>query len=153
MKNACVFLFYFGRLKETKEVFEILKKDDIAKYPPFETFLAKELKEIVATATFKQITDIVNAFIQNALTAAVNDDEEKAQMYELMSKKVYADYQNGIRTDKERGRRGLAPYNEIRNQVVKDYLANANPKAAAIIRAKIRNQQVLRDEEAAKEKK
>jgi hypothetical protein len=28
MKNACVFLFYFGRLKETKEVFEILKKDD-----------------------------------------------------------------------------------------------------------------------------
>ena len=74
-------------------------------------------------------------------------------MYELMAKKVYADYQKGIRTDKERGRRGLAPYNEIRNQVVKDYLANANPKAAAIIRAKIRNQQVLRDEEAAKEKK
>lgn len=154
MKNACVFLFYFGRLKETKEVFEILKKDDhTVKYPPFETFLAKELKEIVATATFKQITDIVNAFIQNALTAAVNDDEEKAQMYELMSKKVYADYQNGIRTEKERGRRGLAPYNEIRNQVVKDYIANANPKVAAIIRAKLQSQQAAREEEAKKNNK
>jgi flagellar motor switch protein FliG len=141
-------------LKETKEVFEILKKDDhTVKYPPFETFLAKELKEIVATATFKQITDIVNAFIQNALTAAVNDDEEKTVMYELMSKKVYADYQNGIRTDKERGRRGLAPYNEIRNQVVKDYIANANPKVAAIIRAKLQSQQAAREEEAKKNNK
>ncbi|MBO5922898.1 MAG: hypothetical protein J6Q81_00155 [Lentisphaeria bacterium] len=154
MKNAAVFLFYFGRLEETKEVYKILQKDDnTVKYPPFAVFLERELKEIVSTATFKQITDIINAFIQNALNAAVNDDEEKVAMYELMAKKVYADYQKGIRTDKERGRRGLAPYNEIRNQVVKDYLANANPKAAAIIRAKIRNQQVLRDEEAAKEKK
>ena len=66
-----------------------------------------------------------------------------------MAKKVYADYQKGIRSDKERGRRGLAPYNEIRNQVVKDYLANANPKAAAIIRAKLKSQQILRDAEAA----
>ena len=74
-------------------------------------------------------------------------------MYELMAKKVYADYQKGIRTDKERGRRGLAPYNEIRNQVVKDYLANANPKAAAIIRAKIRNQQILRENEKVEDKK
>ena len=70
-----------------------------------------------------------------------------------MAKKVYADYQKGIRSDKERGRRGLAPYNEIRNQVVKDYLANANPKAAAIIRAKIRNQQILRENEESKDKK
>lgn len=153
MKNACVFLFYFGRLDETKEVYKILQKDDIAKYPPFAVFLERELKEIVATATFKQITDIINAFIQNALNAAVNDDEEKVAMYELMAKKVYADYQKGIRTDKERGRRGLAPYNEIRNQVVKDYLANANPKAAAIIRAKIRNQQILRENEEVKDKK
>ena len=154
MKNAAVFLFYFGRLKETKEVYSILQKDDkTVKYPPFETFLAKELKEIVATATFKQITDIINAFIQNALNAAVNDDEEKIAMYELMAKKVYADYQGGIRSDKERGRRGLAPYNEIRNQVVKDYLANANPKAAAIIRAKIKSQQAVRDAEKAKENK
>ena len=74
-------------------------------------------------------------------------------MYELMAKKVYADYQKGIRSEKERGRRGLAPYNEIRNQVVKDYLANANPKAAAIIRSKIRSQQLLRDSEAVKEDK
>ena len=154
MKNAAVFLFYFGRLKETREVYEILQKDDkTVKYPPFAVFLERELKEIVATATFKQITDIINAFIQNALNAAVNDDEEKVAMYELMAKKVYADYQKGIRTDKERGRRGLAPYNEIRNQVVKDYLANANPKAAAIIRAKIRNQQVLRENEKAEDKK
>ena len=154
MKNAAVFLFYFGRLNETREVYKILQKDDdTVKYPPFAVFLERELKEIVANSTFKQITDIINAFIQNALNAAVNDDEEKVAMYELMAKKVYADYQKGIRSDKERGRRGLAPYNEIRNQVVKDYLANANPKAAAIIRSKIRNQQVLRENEAAKEKK
>ncbi len=148
MKNAVVFLFYFGRFDETREVFELLKKEDsTVKYPAFETFLARELKEIVDTATFKQITDIINAFIQNALNAAVNDNEEQVAAYELMAKKVYADYQKGIRSDKERGRRGLAPYNEIRDQVVKDYLANANPKAAAIIRARIRSQAVERDAE------
>ncbi|MBO5923358.1 MAG: hypothetical protein J6Q81_02470, partial [Lentisphaeria bacterium] len=68
-------------------------------------------------------------------------------------KKVYADYQNGIRTEKERGRRGLAPYNEIRNQVVKDYIANATPKVAAIIRAKLQSQQAAREEEAKKNNK
>ena len=151
MKNACVMLFYFGRLDETKTVFEALKKEDhTVKYPAFEVFLERELKEIIATATFKQITDVINAFIQNALTAAVNDNEEQLLMYELMAKKVYADYQSGIRSDKERGRRGLPPYNEIRNQVVKDYLENADPRAAAIIRAKIQAQAAQR--EAEKEK-
>ena len=39
MKNAAVFLFYFGRLKETKEVYAILQKDDkTVKYPPFPVF-------------------------------------------------------------------------------------------------------------------
>ncbi len=154
MKNAAVFLFYFGRLEETREVYKLLQKDDnTVKYPPFPVFLERELKEIVATATFKQITDIINAFIQNALTAAVNDDEEKVAMYELMAKKVYADYQKGIRSDKERGRRGLAPYNEIRNQVVKDYLANAKPEVANIIRAKIKSQQAAREQEDKKDDK
>ena len=154
MKNACVLLFYFGRFDETKKVYELLKKDDnTVKYPPFAKFLERELKELISTATFKQITDIINAFIQNALNAAVNDDEEKVLMYELMSKKVYADYQKGIHSEKERGRRGLAPYNEIRDQVVKDYLANANPRAAAIIRAKLKSQQIVRDIEAEKEQK
>ena len=82
------------------------------------------------------------------MNAAVNDNEEQVAAYELMAKKVYADYQKGIRSEKERGRRGLAPYNEIRDQVVKDYLENANPKAAAIIRAKLKSQQVARDMEA-----
>ena len=154
MKNAVVMLFYFGRFDETKEVFEMLKKEDhTTKYPAFETFLARELKEIVNTATFKQITDIINAFIQNALNAAVNDNEEQVAAYELMARKVYADYQKGITSDKEQIRRGLAPYNEIRNQVVKDYLENANPKAAAIIRAKLKSQQILRDEDAEKKEK
>ena len=122
------------------------------KYPPFEVFLQKELKEIVETATFKQITDLINAFIQNALNAAVNDNEEQLAMYELMSKKIYADYQGGIRTDKERGRRGLPPYNEIRNQVVKDYLANADPRSAAIIRARLRAQAAERSAEEERKK-
>ena len=152
MKNACVMLFYFGRFDETKKVFEELKKEDhTVKYPAFEVFLQKELKEIVETATFKQITDLINAFIQNALNAAVNDNEEQLAMYELMARKIYSDYQGGIRSDKERGRRGLAPYNEIRNQVVKDYLANADPRSAAIIRARIRAQAAER--EAEKERK
>ncbi|MBE6369200.1 MAG: hypothetical protein E7056_03455 [Lentisphaerae bacterium] len=154
MKNASVLLFIFGRFDETKEVYELLKKEDnTVKYPPFKTFLDRELKEIVATATFKQITDIINAFIQNALTASVNDKEEEAATYELMAKKIYADYQSGISSDKERGRRGLAPYNEIRNQVVKDYLEHADPRAAAIIRAKIKSQRAGREEDSRKEDK
>ena len=149
MKNSVVMLFYFGRFDEANEVFGLLKEEDnTVKYPAFKVFLDRELKEIVQTATFKQITDIINAFIQNALNAAVNDNEEQVAAYELMAKKVYADYQKGIRSEKERGRRGLAPYNEIRDQVVKDYLENANPKAAAIIRAKLKSQQVARDMEA-----
>ena len=141
MKNAAVMLFIFGRVDETKKVFELLKKDDsTVRYPAFEVFLERELKEIVNTATFKQITDIINAFIQNALNAAVNDNEEQVVMYELMAKKIYANYQKGIHSAKERDRRGLPPYNEIRDQVVKDYLDNANPRAATIIRARIQTQ-------------
>ncbi|MPM81988.1 hypothetical protein SDC9_129046 [bioreactor metagenome] len=116
-------------------------------------FLERELKEIVATSTFKQITDIINAFIQNALNAAVNDNEEQVAMYELMAKKIYADYQKGIHSAKEEGRRGLPPYNEIRDQVVKDYLDNANPRAAAIIRAKLQSQAIEREAEKKEEQK
>jgi ferredoxin len=138
MKNAAVMLFIFGRYDETKTVYEQLKADDnTVKYPPFKTFLDKELKEIVENSTFKQITDIINAFIQNSLNAVVNDNEEAAATYEVMAQKIWLDYQKTITSDKERERRGLAPYSEIRNQVVKDYLNHADPRAAQIIRAKL----------------
>lgn len=154
MKNAAVMLFIFGRVDETRKVYDLLKKEDATvKYPAFEVFLERELKEIVATSTFKQITDIINAFIQNALNAAVNDNEEQVAMYELMAKKIYADYQKGIHSAKEEGRRGLPPYNEIRDQVVKDYLDNANPRAAAIIRAKLQSQAIEREAEKKEEQK
>ena len=154
MKNGILFLYFFGRFSEAKEVFEILKKDDYTvKYGSLGELVDKELKETLETATFKQITDIINAFIRNSLDYLAADDLETSMHYANRAYQVYVDYQSGISSDKEKERRGLAPYNQIRNQVVRDYLKTANPTKAAIIRAKIAAQQAAKEAEAAEKNK
>ncbi len=154
MKGGVMFLYFFGRIEEAKEVFEMLKKDDYTvKYGTLGEMVDKELKETLETATFKQITDIINAFIRNSLDRLAEDNLEDAMHYENRARKVHLDYQSGISSDKEKGRRGLAPYNQIRNQVVRDYLKTADPRKAAIIRAKIAAQQAAKEADAAENKK
>lgn len=158
MKTGVLHLYNFNRRKDAEEVFEMLKEtDNTVKYGSLEEFVDAELKEKLESATFKEINDIVMAYIRTALINYLNEDEEGVRNYELRAMKVWNDYQNGITGKKEKIRRGLAPYPTIRNQVVKQFLAEieqSNPAAAATLRAKLQTQAAEREaEKAAEEKK
>ena len=157
MKTGVLHLYNFNRRKDAVEVFEMLKKDDnTVKYGTLEEFVDKELKEKLESATFKEITDIIMAYIRSALLNYLYEDEEAARSYELRAMKVWNDYQNGITGKKEEIRRGLAPYPTIRNQVFKQFLneiEKTDPAAAATLRAKLQTQAAEREAEKSSEEK
>ena len=155
MKNGIMFLHRYRYYKDAKEVFEMLKKDDYTvKYTTIEDMVAKELSETLEIATAKQITTIIESYLENGFEALVDDDLEAARSCEVTAKKIYVQYQSGITSDKEKGRRGLADFNSILRETRANYLKKIanNPRKKAVFEAKMASQKAADDAAKAEEK-
>ena len=154
MKSAILHLYNFMRINEAKDVFEILKKDDYTvKYTTIEDLVAQELKETLETATAKQVTSSIEAYLENGFRAVLYDNTEAALSYQALAQKVYLQYQSGISSDKERGRRGLAEFSSILRATRENFQKKIahDPRASALFKAKMESQKAAEDADKAAE--
>lgn len=142
MKDAVVVLYTFGAYSKAKEYLDLLKKE----FPgnkeynvDLDRFVLKEWSEDVKSATMKQANDIVSGLLFRSCYYLVYGDPAAYESHEKLARLVYTRYQNdqsGVQA-----RTGLAPFNEIKSNVIKTCLKNFPPEIANILETQIKAQQ------------
>jgi len=148
MKDAIVVLYTFGGYAKAQEYLDLLKKE----FPgnkeyktDLDRFVMKEWSEDVKSATMKQANDMVSGLLFRSCYYLVYGDNTAYESHEKLARLVYTRYQNdqaGVQK-----RTGLAPFNEIKSNIIKTCLKNFPPDIAKILETQIKAQQAAAKKE------
>lgn len=142
MKDAIVVLYTFGDYSKSQQYLDLLKKefpDNIAYKIDLDRFILKEWAEDVKSATLKQANDMVSGLLFQSCYYLVYGDLAAYESHEKLARLVYTRYQSdqsGVET-----RKGLAPFNDIKTNVIKTCLKNFPPDIANILETQIKAHQ------------
>ncbi|OGV35098.1 MAG: hypothetical protein A2020_15550 [Lentisphaerae bacterium GWF2_45_14] len=147
-KDAIVVLYTFGGYTKAQEYLDMLKKEfpDNREYKMgLDHLVMKEWSEDVKSATMKQANDIISGLLFRSCYYLVYGDTTAYESHEKLARLVYARYQRDqAGTEK---RTGLAPFNEIKTNIIKTCLKNFPPEIAKILETQIKSQQKEAKEE------
>jgi hypothetical protein len=141
LRKAVYHLYTFNRLREAEKWFAYLKQ----KYPQavpanqrLEDFAVDEVTEDVSETNVDETTSVIRALLVNSFMELLQDEDERAANYELMSRRVWQRYTE--RTASQKGRVGLRPYAELRQQTLDQLLdpqRGLTPLLNAALRSKL----------------
>ncbi len=143
MKEAITILFNYGKFKKAEEYFKMLWLEDNEprRYGTLERFVMARWAENVRDATVKKANDVISGLIFRSLNYLVYGDTDAALANERIARYIYKTYQENTAKGQE-ARVGLMPYADIKKAVVENCLKTFPPVMAAILRAKIAEEQV-----------
>ncbi|MGC9035466.1 MAG: hypothetical protein ACP5K7_06480 [Verrucomicrobiia bacterium] len=145
LRQAVFHLYTHARVKEAKKWFEYLKE----KYPDdvqvkeasgdLDTFAIKRVTEGVKDMDMNLVKSFIQGFLRYSYLYLVYDDDQRANGYFLLAKKLYESYQSRL-VPGQKERVSLPPFDELNKAALKDALDPQNgfePRSRAILRTKL----------------
>lgn len=146
--QAVVTLYTFGRKEKASDYLGILRReyDAAAEYRlSLEDFVLRELAGQVSEANFNQAQSLVQGYLWLMCKDLAFGEFERATVYERIARQIWKRYMKNIGEDTEE-RRGLPPYETMRDNIVKSALENFQPALARSLRAALRQLDLYREE-------
>ncbi|MGB9603091.1 MAG: hypothetical protein ACPMAG_09910, partial [Limisphaerales bacterium] len=145
LRQAVFHLYTHARVKEAKKWFEYLKE----KYPDdvqvkeasgdLDTFAIKRVTEGVKDMDMNLVKSFIQGFLRYSYLYLVYDDDQRANGYFLLAKKLYESYQSRL-VPGQKERVSLPPFDELNKAALTDALDPQNgfePRSRAILRTKL----------------
>jgi tetratricopeptide (TPR) repeat protein len=146
LKEAVVLLYNYGKFDKAKEYFEkLIKEDGREGRPNLETFVLNEWSIKVKEADVKTANSIISGLIYQSIYYLLYDETDAALAQERLAQAVYRNYMKEF-GDSERTR--LAPYKEMKRNVVDSCLRTFPPMLSQMLRAKIAAEQKDAEDQA-----
>ncbi len=140
MKEAIAILYNYGKFSKAEEYYELLRKEEPGKYrQALELFVMSEWLEEVRDAAVKKASEVISGVIFRSITYMVYNDQDAAIANERIARFIYNRYKADLGRD---DRTKLPPYDEVKKAVVEQCLKSFEPEMAAILRAKIEQEQI-----------
>ncbi|MGC8743200.1 MAG: hypothetical protein ACP5T0_04905 [Verrucomicrobiia bacterium] len=145
LRQAVFQLYAHARVKEAKKWFDYLKE----KYPDdvqvkeangdLDTFAIKRVTEGVKDLDINMVKSFIQGFLRYSYIYLVYDDEQRANGYFLLARKLYDSYQSRL-VPGQKERVSLPPFDELNKATLSDALDPQNgfePRMRAILRTKL----------------
>lgn len=139
--NAVFYLYTFNRQREATQWFSYLKQrypDAVAANLTLDQYAVNRVTEAAGETNPDQARAVVAGLIVNSFVELAQDEDDRAANFERLGQRVWNRYQSKIQG--QEGRIGLPPYNEMKQQVVRELLdpqQGLPPEAAARLRTKL----------------
>jgi len=161
LRQAVFHLYTHARLKEAKYWFDYLK----SKYPDdvqvkeaggdLDTFAIRRVTEGIKDVDMNMIKSFIQGFLYQSYLHLVFDDENRANGYFLLAKKVYESYQGKL-VPGQKERVSLPPFEELNKIVLNEVLdpeKGFEPRYRAILRSKLNLPPETQEEKKSEEEK
>lgn len=138
IKDAIVVMYNYGNYTKAQELYKKLRKEEPYKKEyrvNLTAFVMKEWAEDVRDATSKKATDVISGLIYRSCYYLTYGDLDAALAQERMARYIYSIYSASNQDTK--ARTGLAPYEKIKESVIKGCLANFPPVMQVILKSKL----------------
>lgn len=135
LKNATVALYLFGRDDKAEKYYEKLREEfGQSKYRQrLENFVVAELAGDLESASLDKAQAIVYGYLYRTYNALAFGDEERAVRLEAMARNIWQKYMSSI--GDSRDRRGLPPYEQMKQNVYRNCLEEFHPELAEKLRS------------------
>ncbi|MDD3153305.1 MAG: hypothetical protein PHS41_00440 [Victivallaceae bacterium] len=135
MKDAIVTLFTYGKFRKAAEYYEELKKiDSTQRRPSLEDFAMEGWGEDIRDGGVKQALQLISGMLLRSMYYAAYGDMDASAANDRMARYIYNRYQKENSDVQES--RGLPPYNEMKQTIYRNAIANFPPEMAAALKAR-----------------
>ena len=133
--DATVSLYLFGQDKKAEEYYNTFndrfKSEE--KTPKLSNFVLAELAEDIENASFNKAQSIIYGYLFRSYRSLAFGDVERAERLEEMARRIWNKYMDSVADEKER--KGLAPYENMKQTMYKRCINNFNQKIARKLKA------------------
>ncbi|GEM_PF-5535589 len=132
LKNAVPLLYSYGLYREAEKYYrKLADTDDAYKKQNFEQYIFSVWKDEIRDNDVKQASAIINGLLSTSIQYLVIGQHAEALSYERMARYLYQSYMHEV-GDNDRVK--LPPYNDIKADITRFYLANLPPAQSAMLR-------------------
>ncbi|MFA6814683.1 MAG: hypothetical protein WCS73_00095 [Lentisphaeria bacterium] len=127
--DAIVTLFEFGKKEKAQEYMDMGKKLNPQRFKGnIDDFVLKELAEDMDSSSYQQAQGAVQGYLMNAYYQLAIEEDEVAENYLQIAKKLYDKYQKAVEGTERR--RGLPPWRQMQETSLAITKMRISPKMA-----------------------